>query len=46
MEKDWEIQELSNLRYQVKYAHTTAKSNNIFRLEMMQNLLQQDRQEI
>ena len=46
MEKEREKEKLSNLRYQVKYAHTTAKSNHIFRLElMMQNLLHQDRQE-
>jgi hypothetical protein len=41
MEKDRGIEKL----YQVKYAHSTAKSNHIFRLEMMQNLLHQDRQE-
>ena len=45
-EKEREIENLSSMIYQVKYAHTTAKSNHIFRLElMMQTLLPHDHQE-
>ena len=46
MEKEKEIENLSNLLNQVKYAHAIAQSNLISRIEiMMQTLLHQDPQE-